>query len=144
MRKEKDLIFISAYLKLLEMKLLIIDDTNDITDLFAKVLGTLGHEIVTSDNGIEGLDLIMKQKFDAILLDIAMPDFTGLDVIDKLIETDKIRDSLIVLLTASSITDAEVKKLVKKGVHSCLRKPVKIEILLEKMDELNVAIQARV
>ncbi|MGC2598816.1 MAG: response regulator [Nitrososphaeraceae archaeon] len=126
------------------MKLLIIDDTNDITDLFAKVLGTLGHEIVTSDNGIEGLDLMMKQKFDAILLDIAMPDFTGLDVIDKLIETDKIRDSLIVLLTASSITDAEVKKLVKKGVHSCLRKPVKIEILLEKMDELNVAIQARV
>ena len=144
MRKEKDLIFILAYLKLLEMKLLIIDDTNDITDLFAKVLGTLGHEIVTSDNGIEGLDLMMKQKFDAILLDIAMPDFTGLDVIDKLIETDKIRDSLIVLLTASSITDAEVKKLVKKGVHSCLRKPVKIEILLEKMDELNVAIQARV
>ena len=126
------------------MKLLIIDDTNDITDLFAKVLGTLGHEIVTSDNGIEGLDLMMKQKFDAILLDIAMPDFTGLDVIDKLIETDKIRDSVIVLLTASSITDAEVKKLVKKGVHSCLRKPVKIEILLEKMDELNVAIQARV
>ena len=55
--KERDLIFISAYLKLLEMKLLIIDDTNDITDLFAKVLGTLGHEIVTSDNGIEGLDL---------------------------------------------------------------------------------------
>src|SRR4249920_4204207 len=105
--KERDLIFISAYLKLLEMKLLIIDDTNDITDLFAKVLGTLGHEIVTSDNGIEGLDLMMKQKFDAILLDIAMPDFTGLDVIDKLIETDKIRDSLIVLLTASSITDAE-------------------------------------
>src|SRR4249920_1912206 len=102
--KERDLIFISAYLKLLEMKLLIIDD---ITDLFAKVLGTLGHEIVTSDNGIEGLDLMMKQKFDAILLDIAMPDFTGLDVIDKLIETDKIRDSLIVLLTASSITDAE-------------------------------------
>ena len=144
MRKEKDLIFILAYLKLLEMKLLIIDDTNDITDLFAKVLGYLGHEIVTSDNGIEGLDLMMKQKFDAILLDIAMPDFTGLDVIDKLIETDKIRDSLIVLLTASSITDAEVKKLVKKGVHSCLRKPVKIEILLEKMDELNVAIQARV
>ncbi|MGA9844011.1 MAG: response regulator [Nitrososphaeraceae archaeon] len=142
--KERDLIFISAYLKLLEMKLLIIDDTNDITDLFAKVLGTLGHEIVTSDNGIEGLDLMMKQKFDAILLDIAMPDFTGLDVIDKLIETDKIRDSLIVLLTASSITDAEVKELVKKGVHSCLRKPVKIEILLEKMDELNVAIQARV
>jgi CheY-like chemotaxis protein len=99
---------------------------------------------VTSDNGIEGLDLMMKQKFDVILLDIAMPDFTGLDVIDKLIETDKIRDSLIVLLTASSITDAEVKELVKKGVHSCLRKPVKIEILLEKMDELNVAIQARV
>jgi CheY-like chemotaxis protein len=143
-RRERDLIFILAYLTIFKMKLLIIDDTKDITDLFGKVLKTLGHEIVTSDNGIEGLDLMMKQKFDAIFLDIAMPNFSGLDVIDKLIETDKIRDSLIVLLTASSITDAEVNELIKKGIHSCLRKPVRIEILFEKMDELNMAIQPRV
>ena len=65
-----------------------------------------------------------KQKFDAVFLDIAMPDFSGLDVIDSLLENGKIKDSAMVLFTASSITDDEVNNLIKKGVHSCIRKPV--------------------
>jgi CheY-like chemotaxis protein len=77
------------------------------------------------------------QKFDTVFLDIAMPDFSGLDVIDSLLENGKINDSAIVLFTASSITDDEVNDLIKKGVHSCIRKPVRIETLLEKIDELS-------
>jgi two-component system, OmpR family, response regulator len=119
------------------MKLLVIDDSQDITDLFVKVLSTIGHEVIASDNGKDGLDIINKQKLDAVFLDIAMPDFSGLDVIDSLLENGRINDSAIVLFTASSITDDEVNGLIKKGVHSCIRKPVRIETLLEKIDELS-------
>ena len=118
------------------MKLLVIDDSPDITDLFVKVLSTIGHEVVATDNGKEGLDIMNKQKFDALFLDIAMPDFSGLDVIDSLLKNGKINDSPIVLFTASSITDAEVNDLIRKGVHSCIRKPVRIETLFGKIDEL--------
>jgi CheY-like chemotaxis protein len=52
------------------------------------------------------------------------------------VQSGRIRDSPIVLFTASSITDAEVAELVKKGVHSCLRKPVRIETLFEKVEEI--------
>lgn len=119
------------------MKLLVIDDSQDITDLFVKVLSTIGHEVIATDNGKDGLDIMNKQKFDAVFLDIAMPDFSGLDVIDNLLQNGKIYDSAIVLFTASSITDDEVNDLIKKGVHSCIRKPVRIETLLEKTDELS-------
>jgi two-component system OmpR family response regulator len=119
------------------MKFLVIDDSQDITDLFVKVLSTIGHEVIATDNGKDGLDIMNKQKFDAVFLDIAMPDFSGLDVIDNLLQNGKIYDSAIVLFTASSITDDEVNDLIKKGVHSCIRKPVRIETLLEKTDELS-------
>lgn len=124
------------------MRILIIDDSHDITDLLVKVLTTVGHEVASSDNGREGLAMITNNddygRFDLVFLDIAMPDFSGLEVIDRLVQSGRIRDSpTIVLFTASSITDAEVAELVKKGVHSCLRKPVRIENLFEKVEEIN-------
>ena len=118
------------------MRILIIDDSFEITDLLVKVLTTIGHEVASSDNGKEGLTMINNGKFDLIFLDIAMPDFSGLDVIDSLVKSGRIKESPIVLFTASSITDAEVAELVKKGVHSCLRKPVRIENLFEKVEEI--------
>ncbi len=119
------------------MKILVIDDSQDITDLLEKVLSSIGHDVTTTDNGREGLKLIRNQQFDAIFLDIAMPDFSGLDFIDALDQDGKLKDNRIVLFTASSITDDEVAELVKRGVHSCIRKPMQIEKLFEKIDELN-------
>lgn len=119
------------------MKILVIDDSQDITDLLEKVLSSIGHDVTTTDNGREGLKLIRNQQFDAIFLDIAMPDFSGLDFIDALEQDGKLKDNRIVLFTASSITDDEVAELVKRGVHSCIRKPMQIEKLFEKIDELN-------
>lgn len=118
------------------MKLLVIDDSHDITDLFVKVLTTIGHEVAATDNGKDGLDLLNRQKFDAVFLDIAMPNFSGLDVIENLLKNKKLEDNPVVLFTASSITDIEVKDLIRKGVHSCIRKPVGIETLFEKLEEL--------
>lgn len=118
------------------MRILIIDDSHDITDLLVKVLGTVGHKVVSAESGREGLDVMSKERFDLVFLDIAMPDFSGLDVIDELVKSGKIKDSPVVLFTASSITDAEIAELVEKGVHSSLRKPVRIETLFEKIEEV--------
>ena len=118
------------------MRILIIDDSHDITDLLVKVLGTVGHEVVSAESGREGLDIMSKERFDLVFLDIAMPDFSGLDVIDELVKAGRIKDSPVVLFTASSITDTEIAELVERGVHSSLRKPVRIETLFEKIEEV--------
>lgn len=118
------------------MRVLVIDDSPDINDLLVKILSTMGHEVVSRDSGREGLKLIKAEPFDAVFLDIAMPDFSGLDVIDELERNGDVRKYNIVLFTASSITDAEVDELVKRGVHSCLRKPVTIDNLFGKLQEI--------
>ena len=119
------------------MKILVIDDSQDITDLLEKVLSSIGHDVTSTDNGRDGLELTRSQQFDAIFLDIAMPDFSGLDFIDTLEQDGKLKANRIVLFTASSISNDEVAELVKRGVHSCIRKPMQIEKLFEKIDELN-------
>ncbi len=135
-KKGKELVFILVCLRVISMKILVIDDNKDITELLVKVLNIAGHDVKASNDGREGLELIMKERFDIVFLDIAMPDFSGLDVIDRLIEYDKINASKIVLFTASSISDNDVAQLVKRGVHSCLRKPIRVDTLLAKIEEI--------
>lgn len=113
------------------MKVLLIDDNESITEMMYKYLTGKGHECIVANDGRNGLTLIEQEKFDVILLDLAMPEFTGVDVIDHLYKNGKIEKHKIVLFTASSVTDEEVQKLMKKGAHSCLKKPVKLEVLLK-------------
>lgn len=135
MKKEREQVFISHYPKI-SMKILVIDDNKDITDLLVKVLSIVGHTVKASNNGRDGLDNILNDKYDIVFLDIAMPDFSGLDVIDRLVKYGKVSSTKIVLFTASSITDEEVNKLINLGIHSCLRKPIRIETLLSKINEI--------
>ncbi|SMH70760.1 response regulator [Candidatus Nitrosotalea okcheonensis] len=115
------------------MKILLIDDNESITEMMSKYLRGKGHECIVTNDGRNGLTLIEQEKFDVILLDLAMPEFTGVDVIDHLYKNGEIGKHKIILFTASSITDEEIQKLIKKGAHSCLKKPVKLEVLLKTM-----------
>ena len=112
-------------------KVLLIDDNESITEMMSKYLTGKGHECTVANDGRNGLTLIGQEKFDTILLDLAMPEFTGVDVIDHLYKSGKISEQKIILFTASSVTDEEIQKLIKKGAHSCLKKPVRLEVLLK-------------
>ena len=118
------------------MKILVVDDSKDIAGLLSQVLSTVGHQVTTVNNGKESIDLLMAQTYDIVFLDIAMPDFSGLDVISTLIEKQRIHSSPIVLFTATPITDAQVDELIQKGVHSIIRKPVRLEALFAKIEEI--------
>lgn len=113
------------------LKILLIDDNETITEMMSKYLTAKGHQCSIANDGRTGLTLLNENKFDVTLLDLAMPDFTGVDVIDNLHQSGKIKDNKVILFTASSITDREIDALIKKGAHSCLKKPVKLAVLLQ-------------
>ncbi len=112
------------------MKILIIDDNKDITKMFSKYMTIKGHSCSVVNDGRSGLDLIEKKIFDAIILDLAMPEFSGSDIIDVLYESGKIKNVNIVTLTASSISDEVESTLKSKGVRLCLKKPIDPDVLL--------------
>ena len=119
------------------MNILAIDDNEDILKLLDTVVTGRGHNLTQVRNGKEGVKLIEEQNFDAVLLDLAMPEFSGLDVIESLKKSNHLKDQNIIIFTASSATDKVIAELLKnEGISSCIRKPVKIKFLMKKIDEV--------
>ena len=80
--------------------------------------------------------MIKKGSFDVVLLDLAMPDFTGYDIIDELEKEKILKDQKIIILTATSLSDDAIRKLKKRGIHSVQNKPMNISTLVEVMSNL--------
>jgi len=119
------------------MNILAIDDNEDILNLLDTVLSSKGHDFTQAGNGKDGIKLIEGQKFDAILLDLAMPEFSGVDVIESLKKIGKISYQNIILFTASDATEKEIDVLLKyDGIKACVRKPVDIKFLINKVEEV--------
>jgi len=68
---------------------------------------------------------------------LAMPEFSGKDVIESLEKNDSIKNLKIILFTASSATNQEIDVLLQHdGVESCIRKPVDINDLINKIEDV--------
>ncbi len=106
------------------MKILGIDDNEDLLELCETFLNSMGHEYTGINNGTEGLQAIRDEKFDVVLLDLSMPDFSGMDVIDVLVKEGIMNKQKVVIFTATSPTKKEVELFLEKGAHSILKKPV--------------------
>ncbi len=119
------------------MKILLIDDNEDLLDLCDTILTSDGYDYTGVDNGKEGLELIRNQKFDVVLLDLVMPEVTGEDVIDALVKEGIMDKQKVVIFTASSATEKEYNPLLEKGVHSIIKKPIDVETLLESMSKIS-------
>ena len=118
------------------MKILIIDDNEDITKMLSKYMTIKGHSCSVVNDGRNGLNLIENQTFDVVILDISMPEFSGRDVIDALYKSGKIKNQNIVTLTASTTTYDDESMLKNKGVRSCLKKPIDPDVLLDHIQQL--------
>ena len=111
------------------MKVLLIEDNETLSKMMSKYFRIKKVDCTVLNDGTEGLEQILSQKHDVVLLDLAMPDFSGYDIIDSLEKKGKLKEIKIIILTASSISDQDLENLVKRGVRAYLRKPVDLEHL---------------
>lgn len=115
------------------LNVLIIDDNEQITKMISSFLDLSNHDCTIVNDGKDGLELIKTKQYDSIVLDLAMPEFDGYEVLDTLKKEDPSQISKIIILTASSVPLETVKKFKELGVSSCLQKPVDIDQLLSKI-----------
>jgi CheY-like chemotaxis protein len=78
-------------------KVLIIDDEQPILNMYSEALS--GHEVITALNGQEGIEMAQKNQPDLILLDIIMPKFNGLDVLNHLKDDKDTHHIPVIILT---------------------------------------------
>ena len=111
------------------MKLLIVDDNQSLATMFSKMLILAGHETLVVNDGRNALTLIKKEKFDVILLDLGMPEFTGYDLIDALEKDNLMKDNKIIILTATAVNTEKIEQLIKQGVKDVLKKPIRPDVI---------------
>ena len=117
------------------MKLLIVEDEQDIAAFLKKGLEENGHETHIAFDGEMGLKLAMNIPFDLILLDIILPKINGLEVCHKL-RTELHYEKPIIMMTALGSTDDIVEGL-NMGADDYLVKPIKFKELLARLNALN-------
>lgn len=115
-------------------KILIVDSNKDLCEMLTNYLKRCGHDCVCAIDGRNGLSLIQKEKFDLILLNLQDQGFNGYDVIDALEKGGKLKENKIFVWTTLDLSQPEIDDLLKRGVRSCIKKPVRVEVLLRTLD----------
>lgn len=118
-------------------KILVVDDNREITDLVQIILDSPSYSCVAANSGQQCLDILKKQKFDLVLLDLAMPGMSGLDVLSSLGENPETRPNNIVIFTASpTYTDKDLEKVAEwYGAIERVSKPFTEDGLLAVLDK---------
>ena len=113
------------------MKILGIDDNEDLLNLCDIALSSDGHEYTGINNGKEGLEAIKNEKFDLLLLDLSMPDFSGEDVLNALVKDGLMNKQKVVIFTAMTPEKDVIDQFLEKGAHSVLKKPIEPDVLID-------------
>ena len=118
---------------------LVVDDENDNVEVLCEYLWLKGLDVVgRAHNGREAHELYEELRPDVVLSDVLMPDFDGYYVLEKILEFDP--HAIVIMVTASVITEAEQNKLKSMGASAVIQKPYEIEDIIKTIDELGRAV----
>ena len=111
------------------MRILVVEDNDEISEAMSFYCSAKKDiECNVVNNGQEGLERIRKYKFDLVLLDLALPDFSGWDVIKSLKQDGSIKSKNIVIFTASS-DQVVLNDIRDSGVKDVFKKPFSLDQL---------------
>lgn len=110
------------------MKILIVDDEKEALTSVQRLLKRRGiRDVALCDNGAEAVELIDRNRFDVVLLDLIMPEMSGLEILE--VAKPRHPDTEFIVLTALDEVDSSVKA-VRLGAYDYLVKPVANDRLL--------------
>ena len=122
--------------KLLEdrvVRFLLVDDEPRMLTSLCELLRDRDYELVTASSGREALEHISSTEFDLVLLDLRLPDFGGLEIMDRLRQQNS--GARIIVISGETGIDSAIASL-KHGAHDYLRKPYRHDELLRAVDNL--------
>jgi DNA-binding response OmpR family regulator len=126
---------------MIDKTILVVDDEKNIRMLFEDELVEAGFQVITAENGTEGLRLALQAKPDLILLDIKMPDMHGVEVLQKLREEDK--TTPVIMITAHGARSTVSRSMTEWAIRSkelniadYITKPVDLDELITKIKQI--------
>jgi diguanylate cyclase (GGDEF)-like protein len=108
-------------------KVLVIDDDKNLRKTLTDILNAKGYDVRTAENGAEGLAIFRKEPVNLALIDLKLPDMSGIDVLNRV--KDESPSTQAIILTGSATLDSAIEA-TNKGVFSYLEKPYDIDLLM--------------
>jgi len=115
-----------------KIKVLVVDDEQGIRNLFVQALEEDDYEVLTVDNGEQGLNIIKNEKPNVIFLDLKLPGIDGLEVL-KHISNLEIKP--IVIMITGHGTIAKAAKTMDLGAYDYIVKPFNIDDIIKLMKQ---------
>jgi two-component system, NtrC family, nitrogen regulation response regulator NtrX len=107
--------------------ILVIDDERSIRNTLKEVLEYENHKVDLASDGIEGVEMFTKNKYDVVLCDIKMPKMDGIEALEKIHETAP--DATVIMISGHGNIDTAVDA-IKKGAFDFIEKPLDLNRLL--------------
>jgi nitrogen regulation protein NR(I) len=112
--------------------ILIVDDEESVRYSFERFLNEPGYQVTTAKNGTEALSKYADQSFDLVVLDVRLPDMSGLDVLTKIKSIDP--RAVVLMITAYGTTDLAIET-TKQGAYDYILKPFDIPAMKKVIEE---------
>ena len=113
---------------------LVVEDNDLNMKLFHDLLEAHGYQILQTKNGLEALKLAREHHPDLILMDIQLPEVSGLEVTKWLKEDEDLRDIPVVAVTAFAMKGDE-EKIREGGCEAYIAKPISVASFLETVEQ---------
>ena len=112
---------------------LIIEDEEDAAELFAEMMRVSGFRVVKTSSSAPALALMTDEKPDIVLLDIMMPEISGLDILRQMRRDPALVNIPVIVVSAQSMP-TDIKHSMEAGASMYLTKPVGFRELKEAVD----------
>ena len=118
-----------------DIKILLVDDEQDILEIVGYNLSQEGYQIVTASNGKEAITKAKKEHPQLIIMDVMMPEMDGMEACENIRKIPELQDTIITFLTARSEDYSQVAGF-DAGADDYIAKPIKPKVLVSKVQAL--------
>ena len=117
------------------IKILVVDDEEDILEFLSYNLRAEGYDVIVADNGILAIELAKQEQPSLIILDVQMPDMDGITTCEKIREIPSLKETLVTFLTARSEDYSQIAGF-EAGADDYITKPIRPKVLISRVKAL--------
>src|SRR3982750_567120 len=121
---------------MLMAKILLVEDDNNLREIYSARLQAEGYEIVSAKDGEEALVVAKAEKPDLIISDVMMPKISGFEMLDILRNTDGLQDVKVIMLTALGQSDDQDRADKLGADRYLVKSQVTLEDIIKNAHEL--------
>jgi signal transduction histidine kinase len=114
-------------------RILVVDDEETIREMVSKIINLIGHEVVTTGNGREALEILRSQPFSIMITDVKMPEMDGFELMK--VVRDQFPGTPIICMTAHGAT-YNYTDVVGVGATDYISKPFTIDEMKAKLNRV--------